>query len=88
MSITGYIISGLLIIIFAILTIGSMVLNAERKEAEREKDEIRKERAENAKHTAQTIEQANKDKNEVRTGDHGHDLRTMADKLHDYANRQ
>ena len=62
-------------------------LVTERIRNEREKRRIRQEGAENAERTAQAIERANMDKSEVRTGDHGRDLDTMARKLHDYASK-
>lgn len=86
MSIAGYIITGLLIAIFAILGIGATYLNYERRKYERKLTEQAKEAAENEKRKADIITDAEKDKNEVRTGNHARDLHTMADKLHEYAN--
>lgn len=85
MSIAGYIITGLCILIFAVVAIDGFYLNHERKQYEKHIADLKKEGAENAKHNAEVIEQAEKDKSEVRTGDHAHDLHTMADKLHNYA---
>lgn len=86
MSITGYIITGLVVAIFAILGIGATYLNYERRKYERKLTEHAKEAAENEKRKADIITEAEKDKSEVRTGDHARDLHTMADKLHEYAN--
>lgn len=86
MSISGYIITGLIVAIVAILGAGATYLNYERRKYERKLTEQAKEAAENEKRKADIITDAEKDKSEVRTGDHAHDLRTMADKLHEYAN--
>ena len=87
MSIAGYIITGLVVAIFAILGVGARYLNYERRKYERKLSEQAKEAAENEKRKADMITEAEMDKSEVRTGDHAHDLRTMADKLHDYAHK-
>lgn len=81
MSIAGYIITGLVVAIVAILGVGATYLNYDRKLTEQAK-----ETAENEKRKADIITEAERDKSEVRTGDHAHDLHTMADKLHEYAN--
>ena len=86
MNIAGYIITGLVVAIFAILGAGASFLNYERRKYERKLTEQAKEAAENEKRKADIITEAEKDKSEVRTGDHAHDLHTMADKLHEYAN--
>lgn len=85
MTITGWIIAGLLIALFGVLAFGGMFLNCEREKHRRETEQLKKEEAENAQKRADATEQAGKDKSEVRTGDHSHDLHTMADKLHNYA---
>lgn len=85
MTITGWIIAGLAIALFGVLAVGGMFLNYEREQHRRETERIKKEGAENAQKRADATEQAGKDKSEVRTGDHSHDLHTMADKLHNYA---
>lgn len=85
MTITGWIIAGLAIALFGVLAVGGMFLNYEREKHRRETERIKKEGAENAQKRADATEQAGKDKSEVRTGDHSHDLHTMADKLHNYA---
>lgn len=85
MTITGWIIAGLVIALFGVLAVGGMLLNYEREKHRRETERIKKEGAENAQKRADATEQAGKDKSEVRTGDHSHDLHTMADKLHNYA---
>ena len=86
MSITGYIITGLIVAIIAILGIGAIYINYERKKYKRNLTEQKKEAAENEKRKADIITEAERDKSEVRTGNHAHDLHTMADKLHEYAN--
>ena len=86
MSIAGYIITGLVVAIFAILGVGAKYLNYERRKYDRKLTEQAKEAAENEKRKADIITEAEKDKSEVRTGNHARDLHTMADKLHEYAN--
>ena len=86
MSISGYIIMGLVVAIIAIFGIGATYLNYERRKYERKLTEQAKEAAENEKRKADIITEAERDKSEVRTGNHDHDLHTMADKLHEYAN--
>lgn len=85
MNIAGWIICILIILIFGILAVGGFILNSERRKMEKKIKELEKEGAENAQKRADATEQAGKDKSEVRTGDHSHDLHTMADKLHNYA---
>ena len=82
----GYIITGLVVVIVAIFGVGATYLNYERRKYERKLTEQARETAENEKRKADIITEAERDKSEVRTGDHVHDLRTMADKLHKYAN--
>ena len=86
MSISSYIITGLVVAIVAIFGIGATYLNYERRKYERKLTEQAKEAAENEKRKADIVTDAERDKSEVRTGDHAHDLHTMADKLHEYAN--
>ena len=86
MTVTGWIIAGLLMALFGVLAAGGMFLKYERKEHQREKERIRKEGAENAQHTADIITEAEKVKNNANTGNHSNDLHTMADQLHYYAN--
>ena len=86
MSITGYIITGLIVAIIAIFGIGAIYINYQRKKYKCKLTEQEKEAAENEKRKADIITEAERDKSEVRTGDHAHDLHTMADKLHEYAN--
>ena len=86
MSITGYIITGLVVAIVAILGVGTTYINYERRKYERKLTEQAKESAENEKRKADIITEAERDKSEVRTGNHARDLRTMANKLHEYAN--
>jgi uncharacterized protein HemX len=85
MQIAGYIIAGLAVAIVAILGVGVIYLNYERRKYERKLTQQAKETAENEKRKADIITEAERDKNEVRTGNHAHDLHTMADKLHEYA---
>ena len=77
MSIAGYIITGLVVAIVAILGVGATYLNYERKKYERKLTEQAKEAAENEKRKADIITEAERDKSEVRTGDHAHDLHLM-----------
>ena len=86
MSISGYIITGLVVAIVAIIGVGATYLNYERRKYERKLTEQAKEAAENAKRKSDIITEAERDKSEVRTGNHARDLHTMADKLHEYAN--
>ena len=86
MSVIGWIITGLIIALFGTVGIGGIYINYERKQAEREKERIRQEGAENAQHTADIITEAEKIKNDANTGNHSNDLHTMADQLHNYAN--
>ena len=86
MSVAGYIITGLVVAIVAILGVGATYLNYERMKYEHKLTEQAKETAENEKRKADIITEAERDKSEVRTGGHAHDMHTMADKLHKYAN--
>ena len=86
MSIAGYIITGLVVAIFAILGVGATYFNYKLRKYERKLTEQEKEAAENEKRKADIITEAEMDKSEVRTGNHARDLHTMADKLHEYAN--
>ena len=85
MSITGWIITGLTTALCAVVIIGRMILKAEKARHEREEDRIRKEGAENARHTADIITEAEKIKQNANTGNHPNDLHTMAALLHHYA---
>lgn len=85
MTIAGWIITGLAFALVATLGIGATALNMERKRHEREENKIRQEGAENAKHTADIITEAEKIKQSANTGNHSNDLHTMADQLHHYA---
>ena len=86
MSIAGYIITGLVVAIVAILGAGVAYLSYESRKYERKLTEQAKEVAENEKRKADIITEAERDKSEVRTGNHARDMHTMADKLHEYAN--
>ena len=87
MSIACYIITRLVVAIFAILAVGATYLNYERTKYESNLTEQAKETEENEKRKADIITDAERDKSEVRTGNHARDLHTMADKLHDYAQK-
>ena len=86
MSVTAWIIAGLVFALVATLGIGATALNMERKRHEREENKIRQEGAENAQRTADIITEAEKIKNDANTGNHSDDMRTMAGQLHNYAN--
>ena len=79
MNIAGYIIIGLILTLLTVVALGAIGLNEERHKN-------KKKEAENAQHITDAIEQASKEKSNVRTGNRTNDLRTMADKLHKYAN--
>lgn len=66
MTVTGWIIAGLLIALFGVLAVGGMFLNHERIEHQLEKERVKKEWAENAQHTADIIKEANADLGEFR----------------------
>lgn len=85
MSITGWIIAGLATALCAVLIIDRMILKAEKARHEREENKIRQEGAENARHTADIITEAEKIKQNANTGNHSDDLHTMAEQLHNYA---
>ncbi len=87
-NIAGWIITGLLIVLSAVLAIGSFLINHERKQHEREIEKLKQQGAENAQNTADIIAEANDIKNNANTGNHSNDLHTMASQLHDYANRK
>ena len=87
MIIAGYIITGLVVAIVAILGAGATYLNYERRKYEHKLTEQAKEAAENEKRKADIITEANKTKADARTGDHSSDVKYMADKLHDYAHK-
>lgn len=85
MTVTDWIIAGLLMALFVVLAVGGMFINYERKKHEREKEQIRKEEAENVQYTADIITEAEKIKQNANTGNHANDLHTMANQLHHYA---
>ena len=58
MSVTGYIITGLVVVIVAILGIGAIYINYERRKYERRLTEQAKEAAENEKRKADIITEA------------------------------
>lgn len=63
-----------------------LIAEAEKKERKKNEKEL-KEVKEHEEQTAEIITEANKTKADARTGDHSADIKYMADKLHDYANR-
>lgn len=85
MTVTGWIIVGLVFALVATLGIGATALNMERKRHEREENKIRQEGAANAQHTADIIAEAEKIKQKANTGNHSDDMHTMANQLHNYA---
>ncbi len=86
MSIAGYIITGLVVAIVAILGVGATYLNYERRKYERKLTEQAKETAENEKRKADIITETERIKQNANTGNHTNDMHTMADQLHNYAN--
>lgn len=86
MSIAGYIITGLVVAIVAILGVGVTYLNYERRKYERKLTEQAKEAAENEKRKADIITETERIKQNANTGNHTNDMHTMADQLHNYAN--
>lgn len=69
----------------AALAACAAAFRAEKRRHEREEEKIRREGAENARHAADIITEANRIKGEASTGSHSDDMRTMADRLHVYA---
>ena len=55
----------------------------ERRKIQNELNEVKK----HEEHAAEIISNANKTKADARTGDHSVDIKNMADKLHDYAQK-
>ena len=55
----------------------------ERRKIQNELNEVKK----HEEHAAEIISNANKTKADARTGDHSADIKYMADKLHDYAQK-
>ena len=55
----------------------------ERRKIQNELNEVKK----HEEHAAEIISNANKTKADARTGDHSADVKYMADKLHDYAQK-
>ena len=55
----------------------------ERYKIQKQLDEVKK----HEEHAAEIISNANKTKADARTGDHSADIKYMADKLHDYAQK-
>lgn len=83
---TALIIMGAVTAVMAVFGIGVAYIAYENKKAKNEAALELREIKENAQKQADAITEAEKDKSEVRTGDHARDLHTMADKLHKYAN--
>lgn len=82
---TAHITAWLAAALCAVIAVGIAVFRAERRRHERAEEKIRQEGAENARHTADIITEANRIKSEASTGSHSDDMRTMADRLHVYA---
>ena len=55
----------------------------ERRKIQNELNEVKK----HEEHAAEIVSKANKTKADARTGDHSADIKYMADKLRDYANK-
>ena len=81
-----------IILIFVCVLMGILAIcaflraQAEKKERykiQKQLDEVYK----HEEHTAEIISNANKTKADARTGDHSADIKCMADKLHNYANK-
>ena len=81
-----------IILIFACVLMGFFAVcafimaQAEKKERykiQKQLDEV----YEHEEHAAEIISNANKTKADARTGDHSADVKYMADKLHDYAQK-
>ena len=81
-----------IILIFACVLMGFFAVCAflmaqaekkERRKIQNELNEVKK----HEEHAAEIISNANKTKADARTGDHSADIKYMADKLHDYAQK-
>ena len=81
-----------IILIFVCVLMGILAIcafikaQAEKKERykiQKQLDEV----YEHEEHTAEIISKANKTTADARTGDHSADIKCMADKLHNYANK-
>ena len=81
-----------IILIFACVLMGFFAVCAfimaqakkkERRKIQNELNEVKK----HEEHAAEIISKANKTKADARTGDHSADIKYMADKLHDYAQK-
>ena len=74
-------------VLMGILAICAFIMaQAEKKERlkiQKQLDEV----YEHEEHAAEIITEANKTKADARTGDHSADIKYMADKLHNYANK-
>ena len=81
-----------IILIFVCVLMGFFAVGAvlvaqaekkERRKIQNELNEVKK----HEEHAAEIISKANKTKADARTGDHSADIKYMADKLHDYAQK-
>ena len=81
-----------IILIFVCVLMGILAIRAflmaqaekkERRKIQNELNEVKK----HEEHTSEIISNANKTKADARTGDHSADIKCMADKLHNYANK-
>lgn len=86
MTVTGWIIAGLLTLLCAVFAIGAFYINHERKQYEKHVADLKKEGAENAQKAADAITKADTIKENANTGNHTDDMHSMADQLHHYAN--
>ena len=81
-----------IILIFVCVLMGILAIcaflmaQAEKKERLKIQKQLN-EVYEHEEHTAEIISKANKTKADARTGDHSADIKCMADKLHNYANK-
>ena len=81
-----------IILIFVCVLMGILAIRAflmaqaekkERYKIQKQLDEVYK----HEEHTSEIISNSNKTKADARTGNHSADIKYMADKLHDYANK-
>ena len=86
MTVTSWIIAGLLTLLCAVFAIGAFYINHERKQYDKHVADLKKEGAENALKAADAITKADKIKEKANTGNHTDDMHSMADQLHYYAN--
>lgn len=88
MSITTYAILGLVVAVVIVYAVGKIKLAIAKKQNENEINRIKKQGAENAQTTAEIIAGSNQIKENANTGNHGNDLHTMGEQLHQYAGKK